>query len=166
MVTTIDRVQRNTADAINRRIEAETGARIRRCMGNPFAIQRRLRQLDREWDIERVLETNAALFALAGVIFGARLNRRWLWLPALVTGFLLQHAVQGWCPPIPVLRRMGVRTSREIEIERVALKVIRGDFNEAAGLAPGNGAANAIAAAKAMASRLVGLPGHTARAWI
>jgi Protein of unknown function (DUF2892) len=118
-------------------------------MGNPFAIQRRLRQLDREWDVERVLETNASLFALAGVILGAHLDRRWLWLPALVTGFLLQHAVQGWCPPIPVLRRMGIRTSREIEIERVALKVIRGDFDEAAGSAPGKGAANAIAAAKA-----------------
>lgn len=154
MVTTIDRVEQNTADVINRRIEAETGARIRRCMGNPLAIQRRLRQLDREWDIERVLETNASLIAFTGVLLGARLDKRWLWLPALVTGFLLQHAVQGWCPPIPVLRRMGIRTSREIEIERVALKIIRGDFNEAASLATAkNGQADraggAIAVAKA-----------------
>lgn len=154
MVTTIDRVPRNTADVINRRIEAETGARIRRCMGNPLAIQQRLRQLDREWDIERVLETNASLFALAGVLLGARLDRRWLWLPGLVTAFLLQHAVQGWCPPIPVLRRMGIRTSREIEIERVALKIIRGDFDEAASPVAARGgrtdlALNAIAVAKA-----------------
>ena len=52
-------------------------------------------------------------------------------LPALVTTFLFQHAVQGWCPPIPLLRRLGIRTSREIEIERVALKILRGDFVEA-----------------------------------
>ena len=55
---------------------------------------------------------------------------RWLALPALVTGFLFQHAVQGWCPPLPILRRLGVRTAREIELERVALKMLRGDFDE------------------------------------
>ena len=95
MVTTINRVQRNTDEAINRRIEAATGERIRRLARHPLAIERRLRELDREWDIERVLETNAALIALAGVALGARLDRRWLMLPALVTTFLFQHAVQG-----------------------------------------------------------------------
>ncbi len=130
MVTTIDRVQRNTDEAINRRIEAEAGARIRRCVGNPMVIDRRLRELDREWDIERVLETNASLIAFVGVALGAGRDRRWLILPALVTAFLCQHAVQGWCPPIPVLRRLGLRTSREIEIERVALKILRGDFDQ------------------------------------
>ena len=49
---------------------------------------------------------------------------------ALVTLFLFQHAIQGWCPPVPILRRLGFRTSYEIEEERVALKVLRGDFNE------------------------------------
>lgn len=132
MVTTIDRVQRNTDEAINRRLEAQAGARIRRCAGNPLAIDRRLRELDREWDIERVLETNASLIAFAGVALGAGRGRHWLVLPALVTAFLFQHAVQGWCPPIPVLRRLGVRTSREIEIERVALKILRGDFDREA----------------------------------
>jgi hypothetical protein len=33
-------------------------------------------------------------------------NNRWLVLPIAVTGFLLQHAIQGWCPPIPVLWRL------------------------------------------------------------
>jgi len=106
MVTTINRVQRNTNEAINRRIEAATGERIRRLARHPLAIERRLRELDREWDIERVLETNAALIALAGIAMAARLDRRWLMLPALVTTFLFQHAVQGWCPPIPLLRRL------------------------------------------------------------
>jgi hypothetical protein len=45
-----------------------------------------------------------------------------------VTGFLLQHALQGWCPPVPLLRKTGVRTMREIDIERYALKALRGDF--------------------------------------
>jgi hypothetical protein len=43
--------------------------------------------------------------------------------------FLFQHAIQGWCPPVPVLRRLGFRTANEIEQERTALKALRGDFN-------------------------------------
>lgn len=130
MVNTVNRVARNTDEAVNRRIEAETGAHIRRCFGNPREIDRRLRALDREWDIERVLETNASLLAFAGVALGALVNRRFLWVPAAVTTFLFQHAVQGWCPPIPVLRRLGIRTAREIEVERVALRILRGDFRD------------------------------------
>jgi hypothetical protein len=45
-----------------------------------------------------------------------------------VTAFLFQHAVQGWCPPVPILRRLGFRTVTEIEQERHALKALRGDF--------------------------------------
>jgi len=59
---------------------------------------------------------------------GMTLGRRWLVLPALVSGFLLQHALQGWCPPVPVLRRLGFRTMAEIDRERYALKTLRGDF--------------------------------------
>lgn len=130
MVTTIDRVQRATDEAINWRIEAATGARIRRLAHDPRGITRRLRELDREWDIERILETQAALVVLAGLIMSLRRGRHWLALPGLVSSFLLQHATQGWCPPLGLLRRLGVRTSREIEIERVALKMLRGDFDE------------------------------------
>ena len=66
--------------------------------------------------------------AFAGVALGWSGDRRWLLLPALVTGFLFQHAIQGWCPPVPVLRRLGFRTADEINQERFALKAIRGDF--------------------------------------
>ncbi|WP_407921819.1 hypothetical protein, partial [Corallococcus sp. AB049A] len=27
--------------------------------------------------------------------------------------FLLQHGLQGWCPPLPLLRRLGLRTRGE-----------------------------------------------------
>jgi hypothetical protein len=40
------------------------------------------------------------------------------------------HAVQGWCPPVPVLRRLGFRTASEIDHERYALKALRGDFEK------------------------------------
>lgn len=129
-----DRVRRHTAHHVNRSIDAATAERIRFfAKGDDEAISRRLAQLDREWDMERVLETNASSLALAGTVLGAAIDRRWLALPMLVTGFLLQHAIQGWCPPVVVFRRMGVRTRQEIEKERYALKMLRGDFDHGKG---------------------------------
>jgi hypothetical protein len=66
--------------------------------------------------------------ALSGVALAALHDRRWLILPAVVLGLLLEHALHGWCPPVPVLRRLGVRTRKEIERERYAMKALRGDF--------------------------------------
>jgi hypothetical protein len=94
--------------------------------------------LDREWDIERALEANAASVSLLGLVLGITSSKKWFVLPVLVGGFLLQHAIQGWCPPMPVLRKMGVRTRLEIEQERYALKILRGDFDDVAGKESGN----------------------------
>lgn len=126
--TAANRVVINTAEAINRRIRRETEARVRALAADPAGIEQRLEELEEEWDIERVLETNASALAFAGLALGVAVDRKWLALPALVTAFLFQHAVQGWCPPVPVLRRFSVRTAREIEDERTALKALRGDF--------------------------------------
>jgi hypothetical protein len=76
------------------------------------------------------LEANAATISLIGVVLGTVVDRRWFVLPAIVGAFLLQHALQGWCPPLPVLRRLGIRTSTEIDYERYALKALRGDFKD------------------------------------
>lgn len=88
-------------------------------------IDERLAALEREWDVERALEANAAAIGLAGLGLGIFVDRRFLVLPALASGFLLQQALQGWCPAIPVLRRLGFRTPREIEAERRVLRRLR-----------------------------------------
>jgi hypothetical protein len=94
-------------------------------------IDVRLEELDGEWDIERILEANAAAVSLIGLTLARFVSRRWFLLPAAVAAFLLQHAVQGWCPPVPLFRRLGIRTQREIDEERYALKAMRGDFSAA-----------------------------------
>jgi hypothetical protein len=71
-------------------------------------------------------------------------DRRFFVLPAVVAGFLLQHAVQGWCPPLPLFRRSGVRTAAEIGNERYALKAIRGDFARAEGATGGRSDASRV----------------------
>jgi hypothetical protein len=135
---TATRVASNTDERVNREIRNRTRMNIERYRSaSPMAIERRLRELDAEWNIERTLEANAATLAFIGTALGALVDRRWLILPAVVTGFLLQHAIQGWCPPVPVFRSLGYRTPREIETERAALKALRGDFREVdAGYAP------------------------------
>jgi hypothetical protein len=129
MPTTRERVPTHTDGDVNRRIQAEIEDNIHYYERHRGEIPARLRELDAEWDIERALEANAAAIGFVGVALGAH-DRRWLALPALVTAFLFQHAVQGWCPPLPVLRRFGFRTSYEIEQERQALKALRGDYED------------------------------------
>jgi len=128
MATTVDRVPAHTAADVNQQIRDQMAERVEFFAVHPDRIPHRLSELDEEWDIERAIEANASALAFTGVVLGATADRRWLILPALVTAFLFQHAVQGWCPPVPVLRRLGFRTAHEIEQERHALKAIRGDF--------------------------------------
>lgn len=122
---TADRVRSNTAPEINARIRQATVARLTTYAAQPERIPARLAELDREWDIERAIELNAAALMLMGTVFGVTRDRRWLALPAVVSGFLMQHAVQGWCPPVPVLRALGFRTADEINAERYALKLLQ-----------------------------------------
>ncbi len=126
---TAERVPQQTAQHVNEQIRRRTDADVGRvAAAGPAAIDRRLAELDREWDIERTLEANAAAAVLAGVTLGATVDKRFFYFPAVVAGFLLQHAIQGWCPPLPLFRRAGVRTQSEIDYERYALKALRGDF--------------------------------------
>ena len=127
--STLNRVPAHTDEEINRRIRAETERRLAYYETHKDEISERLVDLNREWDIERTLEANASTLAFAGVVLGSTIDRRWLALPAVVTAFLFQHAVQGWCPPLHILRRMGFRTADEINQERFALKALRGDFD-------------------------------------
>ena len=126
---TAERVEQHTAPAINERIYREMRVRVAECYAlSDEEIDARIRELEREWDIERTLEANAATVILTGLALGSFANRRWYLLSAAAAGFLLQHALQGWCPPLPLFRRLGVRTSKEIYEEITALRVLRGDF--------------------------------------
>jgi hypothetical protein len=123
IATTAERVSSNTDPQINARIWEQTEEHMREvAAAGRGAIERRLHELDEEWDIERYVETMAPTFTLLGLTLGLVRDRRWLIVPFVVQSFFLQHALQGWCPPIPLLRRLGVRTMQEIERERCCLK--------------------------------------------
>jgi hypothetical protein len=145
-----DRVRANTATEINEKIDRQITESVRFYSGkSEDKITQRIHDLEREWDMERLLETNASALAFTGLVLGVIRNKKWLFLPGIVLPFLLQHAVQGWCPPVPLFRRLGVRTREEIEREKFALKALRGDFEEIDSLRRGEEAEDAVEAAKA-----------------
>jgi hypothetical protein len=123
-----DRVSQHTPDHVNERIRRRTDMSIEYYAHHSELIDQRLKELDEEWDIERTLETNASSLVLTGLALSMLASRKWLMLPIAVAGFLLQHGVQGWCPPLPLFRRLGVRTKDEILRERAALLAIKGDL--------------------------------------
>jgi hypothetical protein len=133
----LDRVRRNTSQDTLARIDQKTEDNIRFYRRQSHGqIAARIEDLDKEWSIERYLEMNASAIALGGLVLGLTVSRKWFLLPVAVLGFLFQHAVQGWCPPLPILRRRGIRTRGEIDREKFVLKASRGDLNHYCG--PGN----------------------------
>lgn len=126
-----DRVRANTPLEINEAIESEIAATVRFYTGKTdYEISKRIEDLDKEWDIERYLEANAAIFSFTGTILGLKKNGKWFILTILVSIFLFQHAVQGWCPPVSLFRRFFIRTRKEIEAEKYSLRALRGDFGK------------------------------------
>jgi hypothetical protein len=94
------------------------------------AISRRLEELDREWPVERALMAGAGAFVWLGLILGGIVKRRLTAISAVAGAMLILFAIFGWAPPVLIIRRFGFRTRGEIDSERIALKILRGDFRE------------------------------------
>lgn len=120
--------------------------------GPPEAIGARLAELDREWDVDRVVAAEAALVTLLGLALGLR-SRRWLALAGVGPAWLLQRAARGAAAPPGVLGRVGLRTRGDIEAERTALQALRGDFDGVSFAADSDGPVAAARLALAAADR-------------
>lgn len=93
------------------------------------AITQRLAELDREWPVDRALMTGAGCFVWLGLILGTTVTRRLYIISAVAGAILLLYSFFGWAPPVLIIRRLGFRTRGEIDLERIALKALRGDFD-------------------------------------
>ena len=146
---TATRVPEHSPKGANRQVERETEGFIALYAdATPEEIADRLAELDREWDIERTLQTNFAIVSGISLALAALKDKRLALLSGLAARFMLQHSVQGWCPPLPVFRRLGVRTAAEIGKERAALQALASRFAAAAPMeaAPGERARSALRA--------------------
>jgi len=128
MSATENRVEQNTDREVNERILRQIEANVLYYAERLDQIEARLQELQKEWDIERAVQMNFGIVSMAGLVFSL-FNRKWIALPLVAGYFFLQHVWQGWCPPVPLLRRLGIRTQAEINREKYALKALRGDFS-------------------------------------
>ena len=125
-----DAIRAHTPEDIQEQIDSTLEERIRYYAAQPKkVIERRLKELDEEWDLDRMMTANLAGLALGGVVFSfLGGGRKWLLVSGGALAYLLMHGLQGWCPPANAMRRCGVRSRIEIDAERYALKLLRGDF--------------------------------------
>lgn len=126
-----DRVRRRTPAKINEKIDHATAQRVEDLATRGRAdIAQRLEALDREWSVQRVFHLGTSLAGLTGVALAAAgLRRGGLALTAIAAGFSLHYALSGWTPALSLMRRLKIRTRREIDAEKFALKSVRGDFD-------------------------------------
>jgi len=124
-----DRVRTHTAESVLQRIDDRTVRSVADYAdADPGVIAKRLEELDCEWDSDRTVEAEAAATGLAGLALGVFVSPALLGVTAVAAGAVFMHALTGWYPLMPVFRRLGVRSGREIARERYALKALRGDF--------------------------------------
>ncbi|MEJ7930820.1 hypothetical protein WG922_12640 [Ramlibacter sp. AN1015] len=127
-----DRARRHTARSVLRRIDDDTVGHLMEVAQKPETASRRLEALDREWDMDRTIEAEAAAMGLMGLALGAFVRPAFLAMPATVGAAVFLFGTRGIYPLLPIFRRLGVRTALEIERERYAVKALRGDFDSMA----------------------------------
>ncbi len=120
-------------DSAEQRIARRLEDSLRLCAAEPDRIAGRLRELDEEKSLEAAMACGCSALAFGGTVLGLGGRRRWLLLAALASGLLIREQSRGDRPPLAGLRRLGLRLAREIDRERTALKLLRGDFGQLAG---------------------------------
>jgi hypothetical protein len=129
----LDSVRGHAPIHVTRRLDEEMIERVRYLADQPDEIiTARLEALEGEWDVERWLGANASAISLLGLSLVALNGRKWLFIPFAVAVMLLRNAIVGWSPPALLLRSLGVRTRPEVEAEKQALRILRGDYLGAA----------------------------------
>lgn len=100
----------------------------------PAALSERLRALDEEPDLETVGSMALAGAGTLGLVFGFLGSRLWRLLAWISLPLLFAHARGKLKAPEDFLRSLGLRSRREIQEERYALKALRGDFKDIAAM--------------------------------
>ncbi len=115
-------IQTKTPDSINQEIERQIEANVGffKQQGEA-AIKERLIQLDREWTADQTTALLNATTILATVGLAFVGNKKWLYPSMIGTAYIVHKAIYGWSPPHAVARKLRVRTSNEIALEKTAL---------------------------------------------
>jgi hypothetical protein len=122
--TPADRIATKSPRALNDRIADDTEASIAHYASHPESIERRIAELDREWDVDRFIQLGGGSWVLVGLGLGLFVRKRFFLISAFAASSLIAHAIFGVAPPTLLLRALEVRTKAEIEEERRALELL------------------------------------------
>jgi hypothetical protein len=128
--TSTDAVRTHAPDGVNKRIDE----RVERCVRHMAEqdrpeITRYLEKLEREWDLNRAVMVVGSMVSLLGLWLARRDGGGWRVLGGVAAGLMLQHGLTGFGPLAELVRAVGgIRTRKEIDLEKFALKALRGDF--------------------------------------
>jgi hypothetical protein len=125
-----DAARMHAPGEVNRRIDAEVERCVRHMaeQTDHSVISRYLEGLEREWDLNRVVMVAASAVSLLGCVVAPPRGGAWRLVGGVAAGLLLQQGVFGFGPLALLARRLGVRSRKEIDLEKFALKALRGDF--------------------------------------
>lgn len=119
------KVAEQTARQIRQSLRTASDRSLTYYASHPDEVEQRLAELDAEWSIERILETNSSASSLLGLALGYVRSSRWYLLRLAIHEFALQHALGDFCPAVPIFGRMGFRPRTEIAHEHRALETMR-----------------------------------------
>ncbi len=123
-----DGIRKRTGTKTNQKIDRATQESLDEVAFSPDAMRARLSELEHEWNIDRALMLNFAVLggvsAAMAIGVAQRGGRYGVWAGVFFSqiGFLAHHALRRWCPPMPLFRRLGFRSEREIDAERAGLE--------------------------------------------
>jgi hypothetical protein len=125
--TSTDAARSHVPDEVNKCIDKHVEGCVRyMAQQDRPEISRYLLKLEKEWDLNRVVTVVGSLAALAGLSLKGKTGRV---LTSVAAGLLFQHGLLGFSPLGGLVRKLArVRTRREIDLEKFALKALRGDF--------------------------------------
>lgn len=126
--STTERVESNTSEAHREELDQQLRETISRYRNaDRQQIDKRIAELDQEWDVERMIEVEAPLMIGLGAGLGLLRSPKWFGLSAAAAVMVILHNTRGWYPLLPIFQRMGIRSQNDIEQERSALRVLRKD---------------------------------------
>ena len=96
--------------------------------GGPAAIGERLDELEREWTAGRAAKATAGVLIVGGLALSLTISLMWLVLPIVGGAVMMQYLFGRTSLIGEMFHALGLRSGVEIEREKMALRVLRGDF--------------------------------------